>query len=293
MSFGFAVGDFITAGKLIASIISALYDSRGSSASYQELYRELLSLQHALHRVNSLTSPSSHQPPEIYAIRCIALSVQYPLADFFTKLQKYDSSLGKSAGSGSKVKDIGRKVEWRLGMDQEVKQIRVILSAHVGTVNMMLGAHGLEAMGIEGYKAGGRHDSNMVIARVAEGVEALGKVGQENRSILGRLLGIVTGEVVPQIVSLIEVVGEVLKSNLQIYDLIWKSHTNLPRPDLRYTWFQDPVKLEDALGRVIPVPSEYGYSKLEAIIKDQFKVGPGRQQVMDGDYEIFNTKNSK
>jgi hypothetical protein len=33
----------------------------------------------------------------------------------------------------------------------------------------------------------------------------------------------------------------------------------LPIPHLQFTWAQAPVKLEDALGRTIPVPSEYGW----------------------------------
>lgn len=59
------------------------------------------------------------------------------------------------------------------------------------------------------------------------------------------------------------------------------------RPDLRHTWFQEPVWLEDALGRILPIPSEYGYSTVEAVIRDRFQVGPGRQKVLDGEYEIL------
>ena len=33
----------------------------------------------------------------------------------------------------------------------------------------------------------------------------------------------------------------------------------LPDPDIRYTWAQAPVRFEDALGRVIPIPSEYDW----------------------------------
>ena len=35
---------------------------------------------------------------------------------------------------------------------------------------------------------------------------------------------------------------------------------NPPLPCLRYTWVQAPVKLEDALGRIIPIPSEYDWA---------------------------------
>jgi hypothetical protein len=34
---------------------------------------------------------------------------------------------------------------------------------------------------------------------------------------------------------------------------------NPPPPCLRYTWIQAPVKFEDALGRIMPIPSEYDW----------------------------------
>jgi hypothetical protein len=33
----------------------------------------------------------------------------------------------------------------------------------------------------------------------------------------------------------------------------------LPDPDIRHTWAQAPVRFEDALGRVMPIPSEYDW----------------------------------
>jgi hypothetical protein len=42
-------------------------------------------------------------------------------------------------------------------------------------------------------------------------------------------------------------------------DMFAKALASPSAPDLRYTWAQAPVKFEDALGRIIPVPSEYGW----------------------------------
>ena len=64
-------------------------------------------------------------------------------------------------------------------------------------------------------------------------------------------------------------------------------------PDTRWTHFQTPVKVEDALGRIFPVPSEYCLEELKMIIQHRFKEGPGHLQVAAGDYELFNTNNSK
>lgn len=62
-------------------------------------------------------------------------------------------------------------------------------------------------------------------------------------------------------------------------------------PDIRWTFFQDPIIVEDALGRKFPLPSEYDYSLLDTIIKHKFQDGPGAVQVSAGHYEIMDAKN--
>jgi hypothetical protein len=50
--------------------------------------------------------------------------------------------------------------------------------------------------------------------------------------------------------------------------------------------------VEDALGYRFPVPSEYDFDLLEAVIKQRFKSGPGSLEVQAGNYEYFKTTNS-
>jgi hypothetical protein len=47
------------------------------------------------------------------------------------------------------------------------------------------------------------------------------------------------------------------KTQNELLEAFSKSMQSLPRPDLYHTWAQAPVKFEDALGRIIPIPSEY------------------------------------
>lgn len=65
----------------------------------------------------------------------------------------------------------------------------------------------------------------------------------------------------------------------------------LNRPDIRWTFLQDPVLVEDALGRKFPVPSEYDFTLLDHIIRHKFDVGPGSVEVSLGDYQILDAKN--
>jgi hypothetical protein len=60
----------------------------------------------------------------------------------------------------------------------------------------------------------------------------------------------------------------------------------LNRPDIRWTFLQDPVLVEDVLGRKFPVPSEYDFALLDRIIQHKFETGPGSTQVSHGDYQI-------
>ena len=50
--------------------------------------------------------------------------------------------------------------------------------------------------------------------------------------------------------------------------------------------------VEDALGYKIPVPSEYDFDLLDAVVKQKFNTGPGSLDVRAGNYEYFRTKNS-
>ncbi len=68
--------------------------------------------------------------------------------------------------------------------------------------------------------------------------------------------------------------------------------SSLALPDTRWTFYQSPFVVEDALGLKFPVPSEYQYDLLDTIIKHRFMDGPGSLDVRAGNYELFSTKNS-
>ena len=61
--------------------------------------------------------------------------------------------------------------------------------------------------------------------------------------------------------------------------------------DTRFTYFQAP-RVEDALGRVFPFPSECSVEALLVEIKARCREGPGKNEVMAGDFDIFNAKNT-
>ena len=66
-------------------------------------------------------------------------------------------------------------------------------------------------------------------------------------------------DIVPQLKTLIDIANKVWQTNLQIVSFMIKIQSSAQSPELGYTWVQEPVKFEDALGRIIPIPSEYNW----------------------------------
>jgi hypothetical protein len=60
--------------------------------------------------------------------------------------------------------------------------------------------------------------------------------------------------------------------------------------DARWTYFQDPFIVEDALGRKFPVASEFDYDMLDTIVRRRFKEGAGSRDVALGNYELCKSK---
>lgn len=81
-------------------------------------------------------------------------------------------------------------------------------------------------------------------------------------------------------------------STQQIYTIVLELRASALSIDTRFTYFQAPVRVEDALGRVFPFSSECSIEALDTEIKVRFKEGPGKTEVMAGDFEIFNAKNT-
>jgi hypothetical protein len=61
--------------------------------------------------------------------------------------------------------------------------------------------------------------------------------------------------------------------------------------DTRWTHFQNPYRLEDALGITHAIPSEIPYDELEHMIRGKFRQGAGSRDVDEGNFELFRTKN--
>ncbi|KAK4979449.1 hypothetical protein LTR66_010509 [Elasticomyces elasticus] len=82
---------------------------------------------------------------------------------------------------------------------------------------------------------------------------------RESVTSVGTLHALFSGQVFPQLTTLIDLAAKVWTTNMQIIAFLTNFQSSATAIDVKHTWFQEPFKLEDAYGRTIPVPSEYDW----------------------------------
>ncbi|KAI1360051.1 hypothetical protein F5Y08DRAFT_344104 [Xylaria arbuscula] len=297
MSFGFSVGDIIAVGKLVEDIISCLKDPTRSQTEYQDLVRELECLRSALVNLDRLMR---HEGSEILdSIKYAALSCRRPLEEFLIRIRKYDRSLCIQSRLNP-IRQAVDKVKFPLRHGDEIQRLQTYLNVHIGTINMLLTEHGFEkiALAAKQSQAGQLHIKQQLetaatlLDRIRGNISHQRLVVSRGMSMLEKVYRIMSGELQASIKSIGSMVEQVCISTQQIYTVVVDIQASLVKaPDTRWTFFQDPVLLEDALGRKLPVPSEYDFPLLDAIIKCKFKEGPGAAHVAANNYEIMDAMN--
>lgn len=188
MSFGISVGDFIAVGGLIANIVSALKDSTGSKANYQELVRELETLDKALKMVDKLPAANSGT---IDLIKCVALSCRIPLEQFMAKIEKYEPSLGpRSTLSTSKT--VISKLKWP-SKAHDIDRLQKYILVHLGTINILLQQYRLEQFG-DIQESLRQLDLNNKATATAASIQHQATLVHASYRMVGTLFGIVSGE---------------------------------------------------------------------------------------------------
>ena len=76
----------------------------------------------------------------------------------------------------------------------------------------------------------------------------------------------------------------------QIYTIVLELRDSTRGIDTRFTYFQPPVRVEDALARVFPFPAECSVEALSCEIMVRFREGACMEEVTAGSFEIFNSE---
>lgn len=146
ITFG-SVGDIISLCLLIKDLVKSLDNSRGSSAEYQAVIRELRSLDHALLEV-AVFFRSCEQTVELNALRVAADECaehcRTCISKFRERMKKFGKSLQpRGGGSGNFIKDTGLKFQWQVSEKEELAKFRAEIAAHCFSINMLLTTTGV------------------------------------------------------------------------------------------------------------------------------------------------------
>ena len=239
-----------------------------------------------------------------------------------TKIKKYQKSLDVWAIGGA-PKSVVHKVRWGLSMNGEIEKLKGYLNLHVATINMLLMEHGLEKMSFAQERADSdnlqireRLDvAQSLIERLKDTVSGQMALVQNTNAMLKRLMDTVCGEFRTSWKSLGEMAANIWYvlmrlyllciglqkgskiycsvSTQQVYGVVLEIKSTMGTVDTRFTFFQTPLVVEDALGVKFPIPSEWDYGMVENHIQYRFREGIGSQDVKAGNWELFKTKNSK
>ena len=136
VGFGFSAGDFIAGLNLVKDIIDALREADGAATHYRDLLDELYTLETALLEVKRL-DPDTYQLTQLVALQQAASQCQRTIDEFWRRICKYQPHLCR-VGSGSKVKDGWKKIEWALCRKEDVATFKAQLRGHTGSINMLL-----------------------------------------------------------------------------------------------------------------------------------------------------------
>ena len=138
MSFGFSVGDFISALELVGTVVNALRESGGCGAEYVELVKQLYSLETALPQVKQLEL-GEEQRSEYIALRQAASQCQQTIDNFWTKIKRYQKHL-RAGGSTFRLKDGWMKVRWAMCRQDDLARFKADLAAHAQSINIVMTA---------------------------------------------------------------------------------------------------------------------------------------------------------
>ncbi|KAF8846426.1 hypothetical protein BDZ45DRAFT_609009 [Acephala macrosclerotiorum] len=282
MSFGWSAGDIVAAVTLVGNIISCVQTVGGSREHFQELAVELHGLEQALTDVAELTK-SLPAIPEAAALDYVSCSCRDTLERFYKRIKPFENSLGATSSRG-KLKAAPRMVRWELLVKKDIPELRTYLVAHVGYINMRLNAATLRTTSNSRTQAQRNHENTST---------AIQQLNTEAIAIREKISLIPTANTVPTLETLMTTTSNIWEANSKLMNVLVTLTEKLPPPNPQFTWAQAPVKLEDALGRIIPIPSEYDWGKVYAVIQAQFSSGPGSMKVRSGEFELLEFVNGQ
>lgn len=143
-SFGFSVGDFVSAIVLVRKVGKALSESRGSPNEVSSAVQLLSSVAGALEEsraifISTETTSGLHSPSILNGIITETKICKKIIEDFMQRSRSYTDALAN--GQGSRAKREWKKVTWCLFHDNDIRNLQHHLQSHLLALCMYNVAH--------------------------------------------------------------------------------------------------------------------------------------------------------
>ena len=136
---GVGIGDVIGVAKLAKSVLTEIKKKNEALTEYRALLLELDLLAQILDQIDGQARNLEHSDDStnhFELIRACCSACQEPLQKFLDKISKFEPSLGVWATDGKAMKGVGRKIQWKVAYEEDVRELRAILMAY--TVRILL-----------------------------------------------------------------------------------------------------------------------------------------------------------
>ncbi|OBT55540.1 hypothetical protein VE04_04276 [Pseudogymnoascus sp. 24MN13] len=278
MSFGFSVGDFITALELVATVVAALRENGGASSEYREIIRQLYSLETALISVKRLEVDPA-QNAELVSLQQAAAQCQLTIDSFWKKVQKYQPHL-RAGGSSSRLKDGWMKIQWAMCKKEDVARFKADLVGHTESIQLLLVAMQMASATL--HEKRHEQQAQSIVGRVQDSyfgcMQRLSNIAESIQN------GLEEGK------KLLVMTTKVMQTNIKVFQVvldIQRIITTIPGQIDR----QQPIYFIDALGRSSPFHLEFA---LVSILKINFKkVGHASDMIERGEFVIQDSATKK
>ncbi|KAK1754244.1 hypothetical protein QBC47DRAFT_403629 [Echria macrotheca] len=300
VSFG-SVGDIIAVCLLVKDLVDTLDNSRGSRAQYQDLLRELGSLERCLLQVDLLTRSSTS--PDILAIcetaKLTVADCQTALDSLSTRMQKYDRYLGHSRPQSGAflaharpVVDAAMKVRWQISEKDKIEEFRQKITAHTNVLNMLLATAQLKlseknADKMDSMQATWNAEVTGALTRVERRLDENTTRISEAKSMLAHISGSISW--IRDFCSKMQAsVDTLLSVGRQVHAGVMQIQQAQLSPLMERLLTDEPFVLEDAIGRRAPVHLQFinSWDALHAVLEARFRDIQGADKVSRNEYSF-------
>ncbi|KAL8691906.1 MAG: hypothetical protein Q9218_002952 [Villophora microphyllina] len=281
VGFGFSVGDFFAAIKLVHTVVDALSASSHSSSELQDVLRQLHSLETALDEVKNLEVYESLHA-EVLALKQSAAQCQRTVTDFLTEIASYQPHLlGISISASHTLCTKWKKVKWALCKKKDLVQFRSNLLAHTESIQLLLTT--VQMKNVDLGQKSQRSLQVSLASRVQDGFSSC----MRKISVISDTLSRVSTAAH----ECLENTRRIVAMNIRVFQVIVDVQTLLnyiPGQIER----QQPVYLNDALGRNCPFHLEFIKSReaLTSVLSINFKwLGSASMKIQNNEFTIHDS----